>query len=155
MALFGSIAANANFSQLTGTATNDSASAGNVGETVTSILNTGSSTSMTTATDTDITSITLTAGDWDVYGQVNLKYASATQSADAQACFNSAVSMTTNGSEGYDNTRLTTTSCIATITPARIRWSSASGFTMHLVAKATFSAGTCSGFGFIQARRVR
>jgi len=37
MANFGDISANSNFSQLTGTATNDDASAGNIGEWISSV----------------------------------------------------------------------------------------------------------------------
>jgi hypothetical protein len=52
--------------QLPGPATNDNVSAGNVGEFVAGQLLRASATSLTTETPKTITSISLTAGDWDV-----------------------------------------------------------------------------------------
>lgn len=52
---------------LKGTTTNDSAAAGNVGEQITSSVG---GTNVTNNVITDLTSITLTAGDWIIFGQV-------------------------------------------------------------------------------------
>ena len=49
-----------------GTTTNDSAAAGTVGEEIVSTVIVGSAVSLTTATAATVTSIALTAGDWDV-----------------------------------------------------------------------------------------
>src|SRR5262249_14262350 len=61
-----SAAATAAAGQLPATATNDSASAGNLGEYVSSTIPSGSAVSLTTNTQANVTSIPLTAGDWDI-----------------------------------------------------------------------------------------
>jgi hypothetical protein len=58
--------------QLPGTTTNDSAAAGKVGEFVYSEVLAGSPVSISDATPSDLTSISLSAGDWDVWGNVHL-----------------------------------------------------------------------------------
>src|SRR5215469_14973398 len=51
--------------QLPGTATNDNAAAGNVGEFVISTVARGSAVPLSTGTAANMTSVSLTAGDWD------------------------------------------------------------------------------------------
>lgn len=53
-----------NGSQLVGTATNDSASAGNIGQIIT---NSATGVSLVTNVAKTVTSVSLTAGDWDVW----------------------------------------------------------------------------------------
>jgi hypothetical protein len=53
-----------------GTATNDSASTGYCGEFVSSVIGSGSAVGLTNASNANITSVSLTAGDWDVWGNV-------------------------------------------------------------------------------------
>lgn len=53
-----------------GTTTNDSAAVGYVGEYITSNVPVASALVVATGVVTDITSISLTAGDWDVYGNI-------------------------------------------------------------------------------------
>lgn len=55
-------------SGIVGTTTNDNAAAGKVGEVISSSVSTGA---ITSGVVTNATSISLTAGDWDVYGSVN------------------------------------------------------------------------------------
>jgi len=59
---------------------------------------------------TNVTSIALGPGEWEVTGIVTLKYTSATQSADGQAGLN-VLSATLPGDNvrGFDNTRHTAT----------------------------------------------
>lgn len=52
--------------QLPGTATNNSAAAGNVGELKSSLIVAGSAISLASSIPVDLTSLSLTAGDWDV-----------------------------------------------------------------------------------------
>ena len=52
--------------QYVGTNTNDNANAGNIGEYVESVIVSGSAVSLTSTVDKTVTSISLTAGDWDV-----------------------------------------------------------------------------------------
>jgi hypothetical protein len=57
-------------SGIIGTTTNDSAAAGSVGEFISSTILSGSSLSLPNNTNTDVTSISLTAGDWDLWGNL-------------------------------------------------------------------------------------
>ena len=54
---------------LAGVTTNSNAAAGIVGEYISSSIASGSAVSLTTGVSANVTSISLTAGDWEVYGQ--------------------------------------------------------------------------------------
>jgi hypothetical protein len=56
-----------------GTATNDNAAAGQIGEFVSSVILDASAVNINDITATDLTSISLTAGDWDVWGNLNFE----------------------------------------------------------------------------------
>ncbi len=56
--------------QIHGTGTNDNAGSGDVGEFVSATLAVGSGVSLVSTTNKDVLSISLTAGDWDVWGNV-------------------------------------------------------------------------------------
>ena len=55
-----------------GTTTNNNAGAGFVGEFVSSVIASGSPVNLPNAAPTNVTSISLTAGDWDVFGNVSI-----------------------------------------------------------------------------------
>jgi hypothetical protein len=55
--------------QIPGTTTNDNASAGNVGELIESSV---TGVSITSTVQTNVTSISLTAGDWDVWANIGI-----------------------------------------------------------------------------------
>ncbi len=141
-----------------GTTTNDNTTAGNVGEVISA---TASSTAITTATQTNITSISLTAGDWDVYGTIAYFPAATTNITDLY----SSVSLTTATLDQtvFNYTRLSFTS--AGIVPGtnkeNILWtgprrvSVASTTTVFLVGLANFSVSTMNTTGGIRARRIR
>ncbi|HEY6019562.1 MAG TPA: hypothetical protein VIY48_06565, partial [Candidatus Paceibacterota bacterium] len=61
-----------------GTSTNDNAIAGDVGELITSTVASASGVSLTSTTAANVTSISLTAGDWDVDGTVDFNLAAST-----------------------------------------------------------------------------
>lgn len=138
-----------------GTTTNDSADAGNVGQIVSALVASGSAGSLTTATAANVTSISLTAGDWDVEGNVNVTLGTATLTAQAAGISTTSATLPTDGSEVYSGLQLTTTNAVDSITLPRKRISVASTTTVYLVGRATFSAGTAAAFGAITARRVR
>jgi hypothetical protein len=138
-----------------GTTTNNDATALNVGEYVSSIIPTGSAVSLTTATAANVTSISLTAGDWDVVGHANMSAAAATVTAMSAGVTPTTATVPTDGSEAYSGVMLTAGTGLDTITPSRKRVSLSATTTIYLVAKATFSAGSVSAFGQINARRVR
>lgn len=143
--------------QYPATNTNDNAGATKLGSFQETLVATGSAVTLNTGTATNVASLVSPgSGDFDVTGMVTFKWNAATQSADSQAGISgTSATLPTDGSEGYDNSRLTTTTCNVTITLPRKRISQAANNTIYLVAKATFSAGSCTGFGEISARRAR
>jgi hypothetical protein len=63
---------------LLGTTTNDDASAGQFGEVISSTILAASAVALTTGTAANVTSISLTAGDWDVRGDISWTTAGTT-----------------------------------------------------------------------------
>jgi hypothetical protein len=138
-------------SGIIGTTTNDNAAAGSVGEFVSSVVPAGP-VALTSATTANITSISLTAGDWDVYGDVvyspSIGPITVTNqgSSDTSVTFGpvSTFSSETGSNLGFPSTPI----------PYR-RFSLASTTTIYLVVNVTYSAGTLAGYGSIFARRAR
>jgi hypothetical protein len=149
------IAPTVNGTNYTGTTTNNNASAGSIGEYVESLIASGSAVSLTTATSANVTSISLTAGDWDVQGNVNFNETVSTVSARSAGINTTSATVPSDGSEAYCGVQSTLATETNSITLPRKRISVSSTTTVYLVGKATFSAGTCSEFGQINARRVR
>ncbi len=146
-------------SGIAGTATNDSASAGKIGEYVSASLAAGSATPLTTATAKTVTSISLTAGDWDVKGIIGFSVATSTTVTTVYTSI-SQTNNTLSGSD-FDNTSLASASTLITgaatfrqPTPVT-RVSLSATTTIYLVAYSTFATSTMSAFGAISARRVR
>jgi hypothetical protein len=135
-----------------GTATNDNAAAGKVGEFVSSVI-TSNTVTINTTTATDITSISLTAGDWDVWG--NIIYTISVGVSAFYAWTNTASATPVDGSLANN---VTTTTAILTsggIQAPYRRISIASTTSVFLTAFAIFASGTVKGGGGIFARRVR
>jgi hypothetical protein len=141
-----------------GTITNDNAAVGYVGEFVNSVLAVGSAVSLTSGTSKSVTSISLTAGDWDVRGQVDYR-AGATTSI---TILTQGISQTDNTLGGQDTySKYVMAAVIPTasndigvpVRPFRISLSSQT--TIYLVSNATFTSSTLSAYGTIEARRVR
>lgn len=138
---------------LTGTTTNNNANSGSVGEYITA---TGTAVSLTSVTPANITSISLTAGDWDVSGNVSFVPAGTTvlqsfetsintiTATHAAIPFNATVSGIIIGA-GANNTQI----------PPIQRISVATTTTVFLVATAVFVTSTLTASGYIRARRVR
>ena len=142
------------------------ANAGSVGEIITATVASGSATALTTATPKTVTSISVTPGDWDIWGVVDFTATGATVAAGA--LWEAGLSLTTNtfasqaGGSGLGtdpNTvpfmgAITTTAFVMSAEPATTLLISATT-TLFLVAEATFTAGTVSAYGSIFARRRR
>ena len=146
-----------NQGNLVGTTTNDSAAAGSVGEYVESIVLTGAATSLTTATAKTVTSISLTAGDWDVSGFIGFNTGGTTTTTVIAG----GISTTNNTLPSPNDTSCFQLQCsFATNAfnqqPCGMkRISIASTTTVYLVATSTFATSTCAARGTIRARRVR
>jgi hypothetical protein len=139
-----------------GTATNDSAATGYIGEYVSSLVATGSAVALTASgTAYNVTSISLTAGDWDV--ETNASYNMTGTTGTLKFAGVSTTSATFGGPETYAlklNTTTTTTNTDGLVSPL-VRVSLSATTTVYMVARHDFSAGTVSAFGSIRARRVR
>jgi hypothetical protein len=129
------------------------AAAGQVGEYIASQVLFASALALTTGVAANITSISLTAGDWDVEGNVFFYSATTTLTA-AIASINSA-----SATPG-DNSILSLFAAAAGVLYSglhvtRRRFNVTATTTIYLVGTATFATGTVTGSGIISARRVR
>ncbi len=145
-------------SSLVPTATNDSAAAGKIGELIESTVLSGAAVSLTTGTAADVTSISLTAGDWDVWGSI----ATIVNAATLQTRLDGWISATAttfptppNGG-AIAGIRAAFETGIAQFLPVGMtRISVASTTTIYLGVRVNFTVNTCAGYGYIGARRVR
>jgi len=145
-------------SGIIGTTTNNNAAAGSVGELIESQILVGSAVALTTATPANITSISLTAGDWDVWGNVWFNPAGTTVVTIIQGAINtvSASLPTAPGMGARERLALSfTTGQAQSMFVGQISISLAATTTIYLVAQSTFSTSTLDGYGYIGARRVR
>lgn len=137
---------------IVGTATNDNANAGSFGEFVSAQ---GLAVSLTSSTTANITSISLTAGDWDVRGNVEFIPAGGTTFTQALSGANT-VSATLPAAPSRSLGNYTTAAGQGqTLVVPTTRVSIASTTTVYLTAFASFSGSTLTASGFISARRIR
>jgi hypothetical protein len=150
--------------QLIAKGTNDSAASGYIGEIVVGSLVRSSATSLTTGTAKTVTSISLTAGDWDITAMCGATPGGATTYSNVSW----AISTTNNTEPGTDTLAVPTsgqsrhgfpipssagsewTFCIS-----NTRASISSTTTYYLVANYSFGVGTLAAYGSITARRRR
>lgn len=142
-----------------GTATNNNAAAGSVGEYVSSVIASGSAVALTTAVPANITSISLTAGDWDVTGAVDYVVTGATNLVFALGSLSTTsatvdVTPTNVAAMGYNAAGMIPAFAPRICLPTW-RVSISATTTIYLVSNQNFTASTLSGYGFIGARRVR
>jgi len=140
--------------QLLGTITNDSATAGNVGEYVSSTVTTPGS-SISTGTSANITSVSLTAGDWDVWGNAYIVPSGAITIYQASISLVSATLDNSPGRLAIFTQVSSTPAGQSSLEPGVTRLALAATTTVFLVTQATFSSGTTTAYGILQARRVR
>lgn len=141
-----------------GSNTNDAASAGYAGEAITASREVGSATALTTATPLNVTSISLTAGDWDVTAQAYMLLAATTSLTNFLYGITS-TSATLDVSAGkwvnYSTPATVLGNVNSTFGAVTYRISLASTTTIFLMAQGTFTVSTASAWGNIMARRVR
>lgn len=140
-----------------GSTTNDSASAGILGEYLTAAA-ASTTVSLTTATPANAITLSLTAGDWDVQG-IGVFQTALTTSVTATQVGLSTTTATfgADGSYTRDN--------FAAVVPGAIEWrdsptpvlriSLAATTTVYLVVQSAFTVSTQTAGGVIRARRVR
>jgi len=141
-----------------GTITNDDAVALHVQEYITSSVLVGSPITLTTNTSVDVTSISLTAGDWDVRATVVFSSGALTATTKILGAI-SGTSATPPTLASENNTAFLSLPFTVgegqslTIGPMRVSISTTTN--IYLVAQSTFTVSTLSAYGFIGARRVR
>ena len=136
------------------------APAGSVGEYVSSTIAQGSAVSLTSPSASNVTSISLTAGDWDVSAVVIFNPAASTsltvKTAGVSTNSGAFDALTTGAG---DTVQASTAASVPVgntsveIPPTRISISSTT--TVYLVAASTFTVSTNAAYGTIRARRVR
>lgn len=143
--------------KLTATQTNDNAPAGAIGEIIAATAAAGA-VALVTATAANVTSISLTAGDWDVSGIVNFTPTATTSIAALAGGPNTTTAALGAQDTFAQNSNATqvpgTTLVIAQPAPV-VRFSLSAPTTIFLVARATFTVSTLTAGGTIRARRVR
>ena len=112
--------------------------------------------SLTTGVTATVTSISLTAGDWDVTGTVHFVHNAATVGTYYTAGINTATTMPSNpGTNVAIAGNQNSTAVHATLVPQMQRVSLSGSTTVYLVTQAGFTTNTLSAYGFLRARRVR
>ena len=142
----------------TATTTNDNASAGQIGEMLESTVLAGSAVSLVSATAKTVTSITLTPGDWDVWGNVWLILNVATTITNVQAAIHTttdAIPTAPNAGAAASIAATLTTGGTQGLSAGARRISVAVNTPVYLVAQAAFAINTCAAYGYLGARRAR
>lgn len=151
-----------------GTTTNDAVDAGKVGEQKIATVVRSAATSVTTATNLDLVSLSLTAGDWNLWFHVGFKMGGATSLTLWMAAI-STTSVTLPSGDTYsvpDSSGQFTaiqqhpglvpgSGNDITLSAPPVRVSLASTTTYYLVVRAAFTVSTLTAYGSLIARRVR
>lgn len=144
-------------SGIIGTTTNDNAATGSVGEQVESVVTFASpTTGFVTGTPKNVTSISLTAGDWEVCGQI----ISVPNGATTTSSIRGSISTVTNTGAAAEYLNLnevnsTGAGRIMSVSLANRRFSLVATTTIYLVAQFDFAVNAMGAAGFLRARRVR
>jgi hypothetical protein len=140
--------------QLPGTATNDSASAGNVGEFIISTVLVGAAVALTNAAGTiqTITSVGPTAGDWD--GEGCIWSAIGTGNVTFwEVGMNTTTNVLPTRPATQSNGTIASSSNVGLTAPYQ-RFSLSTTTTVYIIVSATYTV-SCSAYGFIALRRMR
>jgi hypothetical protein len=144
---------------IVGTTTNDNAAAGKVGEFISNNVLAGSAISLSSGVTADITSINLTAGDWDLSAVAANTVAGSTLMSSWVCSINNVsatiptnspnspvvgpYTMPANAGQGFWLPLPTTRISLSTTT------------TIYLSVNSNFTVSTVAAFGWLAARRVR
>lgn len=139
-----------------GTTTNTNALPGQVGEYVVSTILSSAPVPLSSGVGTNITSISLTGGDWDVSGLVGYIPANTTTTSFVEQSLS--LASATIGAE--TNTTFAQVNETGGVAAGRWlvgtdRFSLAATTVIYLVSAPSFGVSTMTGFGTIRARRVR
>jgi hypothetical protein len=139
-----------------GTTTNDSAAAGQIGEYLGVQRLSTAGVALANNVDATITTLPLTAGDWDVWGSGGLTMVNG-NGVTLRCWINAAgagqPSIDQMGGNAIEPTANNVPQAIVPLTPMRV--SIAGATTVTLGVNCTFSGGTISAWGKLMARRAR
>lgn len=145
--------------QLPGTATNDSATSGNVGEIVPSTVLLGSAVVLSTGVPANVTSISLTAGDWDVWAEGAFDGPGTTNVTGMRVSVSTTTGTEVTTAGNFASVTGAGTSTFstfdATLTAGPVRESLSGTTTVFMVARCNFTVSACNAYGVLRARRVR
>lgn len=144
--------------QIPGVNSNTAATAGNIGEIISSTVASGSAVALTTATPANVTSISLTAGEWDVSAMIGFT-GNTTTTVTVQIGSISTTSATLDTTDGRIQANAYNAQAVYNLVntrnavgPARISLSGTT--TVYLVAQSTFATSTSGAFGILRATRI-
>jgi hypothetical protein len=126
-----------------------------VGDYASATLASGSAITLTTSAVSNIISVSLPAGDWDVWG-VGVFPSTSLGTSTRQLIGVSSTSATLGTADTFANFDFSSPGTNSWSLPApTVRFSLTTTTTVFLVASITFSSGTCTAWGTIYARRWR
>lgn len=143
---------------IVGTTTNNNAQAGSIGEFISSSVLIGSAIGIASGGVADITSISLTAGDWEVWGSLGTNPAggTTTQYAMVWVSATSATIPTFPTNSSFSQLSTQTLAAYGIVLPSgKMRFSLSGTTTIYLSFSLGFLVSTNGGYGIIQARRIR
>lgn len=142
--------------RLQGISSGGDVATGYVGEYVSSQVLIGSAVALTTGANVNITTISLSAGDWDVFGSIytNPAAGTLTQSFNVAISIVSATLPTAPGNGGISTFGASVSAAQPCSDNCATRINVGATTTVYLVMNATFSVSTMSAYGFIGARRA-
>lgn len=140
--------------RLIGVNTNSNAAPGQIGEIIESTVLVGGAVALSNGASVDVTSISLTPGDWDVWASLGLSLGGGTVVTAVVGWINTAsATIPTNPNGGAYMQFVGDVVRIAPVGQRRI--SLAATTTVYMSAFTNFTVNTLSGYGYIGARRVR
>jgi hypothetical protein len=158
---FSSVTFNPTTNGIVGTTTNNNAGVGYVGEFVSSVILEASTVALVTNTPKTITSISLTAGDWDVWGNLNFLFNAATEVSNVVGGI-SLVNDTLPASALFNIMQMGDSGAGVLLAAPhlgmsvpQVRMSLAATTTIYIVGQSSFITNTGSAFGGLYARRAR
>lgn len=146
--------------EVIGTGTNDNADAGSVGEFISSVVAPAGAIALANAVSANVTSISLSAGDWDVWGNVGFTGNVLTA---VVGCLGWTSTISATAPDSYLSCEMVypvastifAANGVLGFTVPYARYSLAAPTTVYLSVHSTFGVNTCSGYGAIYARRAR
>lgn len=144
--------------QLPGTTTNDTATAGNVGDIIQSTVAQASPISITTTgVSQNVTSVVLTGGDWRCWGNIGTAPNGATTTAGMAAALSQVTNTLPTPPNGgaYNTYNSIVGAGSALVLPTGAMRVSTTGTTLYLVINVSFSVNAMGAFGYLGCERAR